>query len=245
MSIFKGYRRFHGFLNKIRRLFMWNLFLSYFLGDFSELLLNSMIQLRENYVSSAYANLSFAFAVLIVIAYPLLFVYLVYKLNKKYPLQMNAERGRAYRSSPRINHKSPKWAEIPASIGIVVEDFRENNSFTRNFQLILMLESFLQILVVFFPQENRLAQAVIYTIIVVVYTLLSVWHLQMAILLINLISKAIMGIMTIVFGSNDITRSISQASLDIMGLALVALILLAIGANSLISIIIIVISIYE
>ena len=245
VPIFKGYPRLHGLLNKIRRLFMWNIFLSYFLGDFSELLLNSMIQLRENYVSSAYANLSFAFAVLIVIAYPLLFVYLVYKLNKKYPLQMNAERGRAYRSSPRINHKSPKWAEIPASIGIVVEDFRENNSFTRNFQLILMLESFLQILVVFFPQENRLAQAVIYTIIVVVYTLLSVWHLQMAILLINLISKAIMGIMTIVFGSNDIARSISQASLDRMGLTLIVLILLVIGANFLISVVLIIISLYE
>ena len=242
MPMAKFYPRIHVLLNKLRGLFMWNLFLSYFLGDFSELLLHSMIQLRESYASGVYTSLSFAFAVLIVVAYPLLFGYLIYKLNKK---------RRVSGSPPRIKSKGPQWEEVPASIGILVEDFLDKNTITRNFLLILLLESFLQILVVFFLQVNGLTQAILYTLIVVVYTLLTAWQrpykskVQMSILLLNLISKAVMGIMTIIFGINDITGSISQTLFDLMGVALIVLILLTIVINLLISIIMTIYSIYE
>ena len=251
MLSFKAYPRFHGLLNKARRLFMWNLFLSYFLGDFSELLLNSMVQLRENYVSSAYANLSFAFAVLIVIAYPLLLGYLIFLVNKTPPKQLKPTKSDVLGTPTTRKQVILKWGEVPHSIGILVEDFRSNSSFTRNFMFIMLLESFLQILVVFFLQQNGVTQALLYTIIVIVFVTLCAWHrpykskLQMALLLLNLISKAVMGIMAIIFGLNDILRFISQLLFDLMGATLGLLILVVIGTNFLISIMIMIISIYE
>lgn len=48
--------------HKLRGIFMWNvcIAISYFLGDFPEFLLHSMIQLRENHASSAYARFTLA-----------------------------------------------------------------------------------------------------------------------------------------------------------------------------------------
>ena len=82
--LLKRFPRISDVLCKVRAQFMWNGFLSNYLGDFPDLLLNSMIQLRENYVSGAYANFSFAMAVIIVSTYAVLAVYFIYILNKRH-----------------------------------------------------------------------------------------------------------------------------------------------------------------
>ena len=79
--ILKGFPKISDKVRKVRTQFMWNVFLSNYFGDFTELLLNSMIQMRKNYVSSAYANFSFALAVIIVSSYALLGLYFRYILN--------------------------------------------------------------------------------------------------------------------------------------------------------------------
>ena len=231
--ILRGFQSLHQKLMKIRGLFMWNLFLSYYLGDFSELQLNSMIQLRENNLAGTYQGLSFAFALLIVISYPLMLGYLIYKVNRRLPQPLNTQEGEVQ-----------KWAEVPASIEILVEDFHDKNSTTRNFLFFMLLESSLQILVVFFLQDSGLAQAILYTIIGLVYIALTASQIpykskfQMALLLLNQISKAVMGIIAILFGLNDKIQFLSSSLNDLIGFVLMLLILIVIGINFLISMII-------
>ena len=245
--LLKGSPKISDVLRKVRTQFMWNVFLSYYFGDFPELLLNSMIQLRENYVSSAYANFSFALAVIIVSSYTLLGMYFRYILNKIHPQwQKTQEICSIFTATKR---SVQKWDKVPDSLEILVEDFRENKRFARNFVLVMLLETFLQILVIFFFQENGLTQAILYIIIVLGFLILSAWkrpyksNLHMAILLLNQGSKLVMGIIATLFGMNDKIQFISSELITLMGLILMLLILIVI--NFAISLLIVVISPYE
>ena len=248
--LFKGFPKIFDLLCKLRDLFMWNTFLSNYFGDFPELLLNSMIQLRENYVSSAYANFSFALAVIIVSSYSVLLLYIRYILNKRNPLwKKPSER---HRSKSSITKKSAeKWEKIPDSLGILVEDFREKSRFARNFILMMLLEIFLQILVIFFFQDNGLTQAILYIVIVTAFFSLSAWKrpykskVNMAIFLVNQGSKIVMGIFAAIFGINDKIEFISADLISLMGLVLMLLILIVMGINLLVSLLLVLVSIYE
>ena len=246
--LLKGFTRLSDVLRKVRTLFMWNVFLSYYLGDFPDLLLHSMIQLRENYVSSAYTNFSFALAVIIVSTYAVLAIYFRYLLNKKHPQwQKTTER----RHSISTTKNTEKWEKIPDSLEILVEDFRENKTFARNFILVMFLETFLQILVIFFFQDNGLTQAILYIIIVLGFLILSAWkrpyksNLHMAILLLNQGSKIVMGMIAAIFGINDIIQFISLELINLIGLILMLLILIVMGINLVVSFLIVIISFYE
>ena len=251
LLILKRYPSLSQKLHTIRRLLMWNLFLSYYLGDFSELQLNSMVQMRENYVSSAYANLSLAFAVLIVASYLPLFVYLMYQLNKRPKKALNTQRRNIHLDAVSNDQVTQQWAEVPPSIGIIVEDFHSKNRFTRSFMFIMLSVTFIQILIVFFFQESGLFQAFLYTLVAIVFTFLTAWQrpyksrLQMVILLVNLISKLIFGLLAIIFGINERTESISLTSANNLGFVLVILILFVIGVNLVISVVLMVIPFWK
>ena len=124
--ILKGFPKTSDILRKVRAQFMWNGFLSNYLGDFPELLLNSMIQLRENYVSSGYANFSFALAVIIVITYAVLAIYFLYILNKRHLQWQIASDSSPPPKSTATIETDQKWRKVPDSLGILVEDFHEN-----------------------------------------------------------------------------------------------------------------------
>ena len=208
-----------------------------------------MIQLRENYVSSAYANFSFALAVIIVSSYALLGMYFRYILNKIHPRWKKMQERRSI--STATKRSVQKWDKVPDSLGILIEDFRENKRFARTFVLVMLLETFLQILVIFFFQENGLTQAILYIIIVLGFLILSAWkrpyksNLHMAILLLNQGSKLVMGIIATLFGMNDKIQFISSELITLMGLILMLLILIVMGINFAISFLIVVISLYE
>mgnify|MGYP001292126625 CR=1 FL=1 len=234
-------------LRKVRTLFMWNVFLSNYLGDFSELLLNGMIQMRENNVSSAYAIFSFALAVIIVSSYSLLGMYFRYLLNKRHPRWTKIQE----RSSiPTANRSKEKWDKVPDSLGFLVEDFREKSKFARNFVLVMLLETFLQILVVFFFQNNGLTQAFLYIIIVLVLFSLSAWKrpykskLHMGILLLNQGTKLVMGIIATIFGINDLIQFISSELINLIGFVLILLIVIVMGINLAVSLLIVILSNY-
>ena len=248
--ILKGFPKISDKVRKIRTQFMWNGFLSNYLGDCPELLLNSMIQLRENYVSNAYANFSFALAVIIVSSYTVLAIYFRYILNKRHPrLQTISERRHSITTSTKQSYQ--KWENVPDSLGILVEDFRENKKFARNFILVMLLETFLQILVIFFFQENGLTQAILYVIIVLGFFFLRAWKrpykskLQMGILLLNQGSKVVMGIIATLFGMNDKIQFISSELITLMGLILMLLILIVMGINLVVSFLIVIVSFYK
>lgn len=241
--LFKGHPRIQDKFFKLRRIFMWNVFLSYFLGDYPELQLNSMIQMRENNVSSSYAQFSLALTIIIVSPYAILACYFLYVLNRR--------RQQPQGTQEKYATPAQKWVKVPDSIGIIVEDFRDKNRFSRNFLLIMLFESSLQILVIFFFQESGTTQAILYTIIVVVYVLLAIWkqpyksRLQMAILLLNQCSKAAMGVMAIVFGINDIFQFISSDVLILLGFILALLIVIVMAMNLVVSALIMINEFYE
>ena len=241
---------------RLRGLVMWNVFLSFFLGDFSELLLTSMIQLRENYVSSAYTNLSFAFAVIIVTTYGLLIIYMGYRLNKTH-LHLRQIVQQAHQpSDPKLKTTSQKeskkhWVEVPKSVGIIVEDFHDRNRFARNFMLVMMTVDLLMVLIVFLFQDHGLAQAIMYTVTTLMYVCLIIWQrpykskAQTALLLLNQTSKIGLGIVAIMLGVNEKTQSISAAAVTQMGYSLILMIVIVIGINLIIALGITVVTLYE
>ena len=248
--LLKGSPKISDVLRKVRTLFMWNVFLSNYLGDYPELLLNSMIQLRENYVSSAYANFSFALAVIIVSSYALLGMYFRYILNKRLPLTQQLQEKR-HSKSLAIKRSTQKWAKVPDSLEILVEDFHEKSRFARNFILLMLLETFLQILMIFFFQENGLAQSMLYMIIVLAFFSLSAWkrpyksNIQTMILLLNQGSKLAMGIIAAIFGINEMFRFLSSDLINLMGFILILLILIVMGLNLVVSFLLVIHSFYE
>jgi hypothetical protein len=252
----------HQLACKIRIVIMWNVFLSYYLGDFSELQLNSMIHMRENYVSGTYADLSLAFAVIIVATYPLLLGFIIYKLNRRLPQQQKlennstgqesnnseADKQKEHMISTSEDKLTEKWVEVPPSIRIIAEDFQGKNRFTRNYLLIMLLETFLVILIDFFLQDYGLTQAILYTILMLIFVSLAAWQrpyksvLQMFILLLNLGTKTVMGIIAIILGINE---NISSQIIETIGLILITLILIVVVVNVAISLVIMLISIYN
>ena len=150
----KRFPKISAILHKVLTQFMWNGFLSNYLGDFPELLLNSMIQLRENYVSSGYANFSFALSVIIVSSYAVLAIYFLYILNKRHSQWQIAPDSSPHSKSTGTKRSDQVWRKVPDSLEILVEDFNENKRFARNFILIMLLETFLQILVFSFSKTT-------------------------------------------------------------------------------------------
>ena len=248
--LLKEFPKLSDFVRKVRTIFMWNAFLSYYLGDFAELQLYSMIQMRENYVSSPYTNFSFALAVIIVSTYTLLGVYFLYILNKKHSKwQVTPERPHSISAATKRSEQ--KWEKVPDSLEILIEDFHENPRFSRNFILVMLLETFLQVLVIFFFQDNRLAQAIMYLIIVLGFFSLSAWKRpykskrQMKILLLNQGNKVVMGIFAVIFGINAKVQFVSIELITGMGFILILLILIVMGINLAMALRIIIISFYQ
>jgi hypothetical protein len=255
----------HQLACKIRIVIMWNVFLSYYLGDFSELQLNSMIHMRENYVSGTYADLSLAFAVIIVATYPLLLGFIIYKLNRRLPQQQKlennstgqesnnseADKQKEHMISTSEDKLTEKWVEVPPNIRIIAEDFHGKNRFTRNYLLIMLLESLLVILINFFLQDYGLVQAILYTIVMLIFLSLAAWQrsyksvLQMFILLLNLSTKTVMGIIAIILGINEKRAFTSLQIIETMGLILITLIIIVIVINVVISLVIMGAPIYK
>ena len=251
MVIFSKCPDLYSLLSKLRNLFMWNLFLSFYLGDYSELQLNAMIELREHSVSSLYSNVSLTFSIIIVVTYALLKIYLLYILNRKHrkqrpPVLPKSKPRLRWYTKEELNQEfvQESFCPVPPSVAIISEDFLPKNAFTRNFFLITIVENFLLILLVFFLQDYGLAQAIVYTILTLLYIALIAWQrpykskFQLVILLINQISKVAMGIIAIMIGVNEQTNSIPQESITQMGNALILLIVIVIGINLLISLLI-------
>ena len=83
MFTFKNYEKIASVFMKIKNMFMWNVFLTYYIGDFTELVLFSLIQLRENECNGIYPGFACIISVLILASYVILHSLFAYLLNRK------------------------------------------------------------------------------------------------------------------------------------------------------------------
>ena len=244
--------------SKIRDLFMWNVLLSFYVGDYTELQLHAMIELRERSAYSFYTLFSLGISLAVVITFALLKIFLLYIVNRKHQkpilpqnssqLRLRTEERTAVRNvgDGRSDRTVTQgiWREVPSSVAIITEDFVSRNAFTRNFFLIMLLQNFLMILLIFFFQNYGLAQAIVYTILTLLYVAIIAWQrpykskFQLVLLLINQISKVAMGIIAIMIGVNERTNSIPQTVMTKAGTALMSLIIVVIGINLVIALLI-------
>ena len=242
MLIFSKCGGFYSLIGNVRDLFMWNVFLSFYVGDYAELQLNSMIELREHSVSSSYSKFSLAIAIIIIISYACLAIYFLFALNRK-RRNRNAVLPVVDDKPNQPTDQESFWP-VPPRVALISEDFTDSNAFTRNFFLVMMAVDFLMILLVFFFQNYGLAQAIIYTILTIGYVAIIAWQrpfkspFKLIVMLLNQSSKAIMGIIAVVFGINEKTNSIPEDSINRMGTFLIVLIVTVIAINLVVAVLI-------
>lgn len=237
----------------VRDSIMWNLFLTFYIGDCSELVLFSIIQLREETPSGWYPKYASVICIAILASYPILFAYFIYLLNRKAPAKVGIEPEKDVieyqvteqqlnnQEEPRGQKEAKKWAEIPARVNMVAEGFRTNHWYNRNFLLVMTFESIIVDFLLIYFQDFGFAQAIAYTALTLVFWILTVVvyrpfasKLQTTIFAVNNAVKAILGGLAIWLGMQDETAALDHE--DTIGLAFIAIIMTAIGFNGLIAI---------
>ena len=266
--ILRGCPDISQFFLKIRDLIMWNLFLSFYLGDYTELQLNSMIQLRENTLTTTYSWLSYSLSIVIITSYAGLMVYLTVLLNWKrtspVKQQINVTATPSAQKEEAVPKEGPKYSIAVATpikplsseatlrrFTIMVEDFSQKDILTKNFMLVILLQNFLVICILFFLQDSGIAQAVLYTLLTIAFLLLILIKrpyksaVQTGILTLNNLCKITMGIIAILLGIHEKSEYLSQSSLTDIGSVLIYMIMAAIGINSIIGLVLTIREIYE
>ena len=74
-SLFKRTRGIAKYIENSRDALKWNTLISYYLGDFSEFLLFSLVEFREGNLSDSFMSFSFLACILILVTYVALLVY--------------------------------------------------------------------------------------------------------------------------------------------------------------------------
>ena len=259
--ILRGSHKFSDFFSKIRDMLMWNLTLSFYLGDYTELQLYSMIQLSENNVSSTYSRLSYAFSIIIIVTYSVLMICIAILLNSKKRALFRSKHPPKVTTTSQRESLTPKVPSIylinldsarnpPTSemtlnrCSILVEDFDTTNCIGRNFMLVILGQNLAVILVLFFLQNFKTVQAVLYTILTIAFLALVLFKrpykslVQTGILALNNVCKTTMGIIAILLVENESKSFMSQSSVTTLGWVLIYLKLALIGLNAIIGFII-------
>ena len=219
----------HSFCKTLRDMYKWNTFLTFFVGDFGELYLFSMLQLKENRSRSWYAFYGKSVSIGFIGSYPILIAYFIYLLNRK--------------ATPKIGdevkpEKQPiLWREVPKSVNMISTDFKTDHWIKRNFLLLTLVENFLNDLIYLLLQYHGSLQAILYTGITVVFLILGLTYrpyttkLQNFLFGFNYTFKLLLGVLAIYIG---LTQTASEETPDVLGLALIGLIVTAIASNAVI-----------
>ena len=251
--ILRGSPNFSYFFSKIRDLLMWNLTLSFYLGDYTELQLYSMIQLSENSVSSTYSRLSYAFSIIIIVTYSVLMIYIAILLNSKkrapYAPELNNRKNVSRRGNIRPNEgssnstTSESLRDLPSSTAtlnrcsILIEDFDQSSTIGKNFMLVILGQNLAMILTLFFLQSYKMTQAILYTLLTSAYLALILFKrpykslVQTGILTLNNSCKILMGIIALLLAVNESSSFMSQGSVSILGSVLIYTIVTTIILN--------------
>lgn len=221
-------------VKKMRDTLRWNGLLSFVIQDFSNVLLNSMIQMRENNSESTYAYVSMGIASLEVTKYALLIPFIVYILNRKV-------------KSEARNGALKVRAKIPETLKTLSEGFKDNYWVNRNFALIFILQYVVAIITVFFVQELGYIAPTLYMTTNIIYLVALLGfrplksRLKMGVILFNQLCKNTMAGLALALGANQI----SQETRDDIGTALIILTITGCVVDCLFSLVFLTISVFE
>ena len=252
---FKSKPRVYRALTSIRKIFLWNTFLSLYLGDFGELFLSSLVQMRENTSTGAYAIVSLVIGCLVVASYGIIIVVSIYILNRQYGGHVDRYGViRARRNKPTTPKKRISdfvFVEAPTGYRALSEELKEVSPITRNFLIIITLQCFVVVLVIFLVQDLGLMQAFVYTgaaiviLICVIYYKPFISKIQIGLLILNQLIKITMGIMAIILGVDDYYLRLTEASRSSIGTGLIILIIIGVAANALVGVMLAIATIFS
>src|SRR5690606_8201403 len=130
---------------KIRDSYRWNGLLAFYIGDFQEFFVFTLLQFRE----SVKPLISLIFGILIVTSYFVGYLYLTIALNRRKKAAKkkltDSRRGQKIRSHRIKTSEQEKEEEIigdiPESMNMVVDEFVRKNWYSRNFLLLMCLQN--------------------------------------------------------------------------------------------------------
>ena len=226
----KKFPRVNSVFKTWRDIYKWNIFLTFFMGDFGELYLFSMLQLKEDRSRAWYAWYGYFISIAFLASYPLLIGYFIYLLNRKAAPKVSDEA--------KLEKQPSLWREVPNSVNMISTDFKKDHWITRNFLLVLLVENFFNDLHYLLLQNYGSFQAILYTGITVVFLILGLTYrpytsrLQNMLFGLNYSMKLVLGILAIYIGLTQTTASNDPS--DSIGLALIVVIVTAISCNAVI-----------
>ena len=238
----------------VRNILIWNTFLSLYLGDFGELFMSSIIQMRENNSTGAYAMISLIMSSIIVASYSIIILVSIYILNKRYGGHMDRygviRARRNIPNSPANNNKKTQkrtdFVTVPHNYRSLSEELKESNPITRSFLVILTLQSLVVVLVLFLVQDLGVMQALFYmgaaiaVLIGVIYYKPFKSRLQIGLMIFNQLIKITMGLLATILGIDDYYQNLSHDVRTSIGTALIILILVGVGSNALIGVLLVI-----
>ena len=237
-------------LQKLQDSFRWRIFLSFYISDVPDVFLSSIVQINENTSYGSYSQFSLGLSYIILISTPIFVGLLIYYSNRKASrrnqvaadVEFEPETG----SPDRFR---PVWKEVPKSISMIAEDFRQDCWFNRNFMTVIIMENLCVSLLLALLQSCGLAQAILYTFITVVYIVLVLIYrplkskIQKTIFFSNQGCKVIMGVVSILYGVQNEINFLTANAINGLAIALIVLILTTIALNLILTVIAIIPSI--
>ena len=232
----------HSIICKIRDSYRWNGLLALYLGDFHEFLVFTLLQFKE----SIKPLISLIIGILLVISYFVWFLYLSVALNRrKKSAKKPRESRRPSRSRPRIS-KTPDEQEeeigdIPESMNMVVDEFVRKNWYSRNFLLIMSLQSAIISFILVFLQSWGAIQAGIYSYMAIFYGVLVLGAFrpfkeksQVLAFSISQPAKCCLGCLALALGLDEQLTLFSESQRNGIGISLITFASVGICSNMLI-----------
>lgn len=207
---------------RIIKKFQWNIALRYFYSDFPELLLYALIHIQQGGTDTLYKRMSIGGIAVIGAMYLAFWIYTYYLLNIKtsYKRINDPEGSQPSALAPR----DPSASQVPQNIRIICEDIYQDTFASRNFVLLMLLQSVAVDLILVFVQVSGIAQAFFYVLftslflvyIVIIRPLSS--KLLFAIVFVNEVGQLAMGCFAVVLGMNDLYSNVSEDTLNVIGI---------------------------
>ena len=246
--LFRKTRKLNKTFTKIHYIFRWNLLFSFFLADLTPFLVQIALQFKEApfITTDKYTIFSTSISVIVLISYAVIFATGLYQINRK-RLEVPDYLSTAKR---RLKEKLKKES-YPKSLMVFKEEFKEDTAFDKNCLLIIKFEDVILSMNYIFMQEMPLAQCYIYTLVTGFWLLMIVVgnplksRIAMIIFVLNSAIKMILGIIAIVIATDELKVFLNQDSSLMIGSAMIWLIVINLGLNTIISVGIVVTSLYH
>ena len=233
-------------LKYLRDAVRWNVFLSSYLGDFPLMLIFTLLHLIENNNPGSYADFSLFLGIISLISYTGLLILFIFQLNRQKAQSYSSVRPSIYLKrgtrvdlrKKSIRNQDIEWLEVTKAVSMISEGYKSDNWVSRNFLVISMIQDLQTILLISLIQFSGLVQAIIYSLISLVYFAMFLKYKPMkaksvsALIIINQLVKALMGVLAVSLGFEAVLPSgIPSNSKEIIGTILIVAITVTAGAN--------------